>query len=286
MWGSSFLLVKVAVAAIPPASLVAGRLAIAAAVLIGVIIATGRRLRQSRRHWAFAIVMAAVGNAIPFWLIAWGQQAISSGLAGILMAAMPLVTLVLAHGFVEGERLTRARAAGFLIGFSGIVVLIGPDALLELGGHRSDLIAQLAVLGGAVCYAVNAIIARHRPQSGALEAATAVALMASVMMIPAALIVDAPLTLVPGPAAVASLLILAVVSTAVATVVYFKLVTEAGPSFLSLINYLIPVWAVALGIIILREEPTWSALAALTLVLVGIGLSEMSLKRHTGTRPQ
>lgn len=279
MWGSSFLLVKLAVTSIPPATLVAARLAVAAVVLAGVLVAAGRQLPRSPRLWAFAAVMAAVGNAVPFWLIAWGQQTISSGLAGILMAVMPLVTLILAHGFVEGERLTGPRAVGFLIGFCGILVLVGPEALLELGGSGSSLMAQLAVLGGAVCYAVNAIIARHRPPGDALEAAAAVAAMAALMMIPAALVVDAPWSVRPTATAVAGVVVLGVVSTAIATVVYFKLIADAGPSFLSLINYLIPVWAVALGIAALDEDPDWSALVALALVLAGIGLSEVTRRR-------
>ena len=228
-----------------------------------------------------------MGNCLPFWLISWGQQGIDSGVAGILMAVMPLATLVLAHVFVEGERLTVVRAAGFATGFAGIVVLVGPQAVMELTGAGSDLVHELSVLAGALCYAVATIIARRRPDGDALVAATGVAIAASLVMAPMAVIV-APMSIpmsVAGAASapvvshlplagLASVAVLGVVSTALATVVYFKLITLAGPSFLSLINYLIPVWAVLMGMIALNEQPDWRALAALALVLSGIALSE------------
>jgi len=287
MWGSSFMLTKVAVTAIAPSSVVAGRLVIAAIVLGFALTAVRRRLPGCGRHWMFFIAMAVMGNCLPFWLISWGQQGIDSGVAGILMAAMPLATLVLAHVFVEGERLTVVRAGGFATGFAGIVVLVGPQAFMELTGAGSDLVHELSVLAGALCYAVATIIARRRPDSDALVAATGVAIAASLVMAPVAVIVapmsmpvsmadaaSAPLVSRIPLAGLASIAILGVVSTALATVVYFKLITLAGPSFLSLINYLIPLWAVLMGMIALNEQPDWRALGALALVLSGIALSE------------
>ena len=124
MWGSSFLFTKIAVAAIAPTDLVAGRFLLATATLAAVLAATRRRLPGSPRLWLFFLAMALMGNCIPFWLITWGQQRIDSGLAGILMAIMPLTTVMLAHFLVAGERLNRFKAAGFLLGFLGIVVLM------------------------------------------------------------------------------------------------------------------------------------------------------------------
>ena len=195
------------------------------------------------------------------------------------MAVMPLATLVLAHVFVEGERLTAARAAGFATGFAGVVVLIGPEAVMEVAGAGSHLLSELAVLGGALCYAVATIIARRRPDSDALVAATGVAIAASVIMAPMAMASAAaaggPLESPVPATSLAAVAILGVVSTALATVVYFKLIALAGPSFLSLINYLIPLWAVLVGMAVLDERPDWTALAALALVLLGIALSEL-----------
>ena len=280
MWGSSFLLTKVALAAVPPAGLVAARLVIAAAVLAGLLLVLRRAWPRSPRLWGFFLAMAITGNALPFLLIAWGQQRIDSGLAGILMAVMPLTTVVLAH-FFAGERLTGRRVAGFALGFLGIVVLVGPEALLELGGTGTALLSELSVLGGALCYAANTIIARRRPESDPLVATAGVMVVASLLMVPLAVGSGVP---APGEmtlAAALAVLALGLVSTALATVVYFKLITVAGPTFLSLINYLIPLWAVAVGMIFLGEQPQWSALAALALILTGIGLSE-SGRRKTG----
>ena len=279
MWGSSFMLTKVAVSALSPSSVVAGRVVIATVILGIAMVFLGRRLPRWGRHWVFFIAMAVMGNCLPFWLISWGQRGIDSGLAGILMAVMPLATLVLAHVFVEGERLTAARAAGFATGFAGVVVLIGPEAVMEVAGAGSHLLSELAVLGGALCYAVATIIARRRPDSDALVAATGVAIAASVIMAPMAMATAAaaggPLESPVPAASLAAVAILGVVSTALATVVYFKLIALAGPSFLSLINYLIPLWAVLVGMAVLDERPDWTALAALALVLLGIALSEL-----------
>lgn len=286
MWGSSFLFTSIAVSALPPATVVAARLIIAAVLLGGALALGARQLPASAAHWRFFVISAIVGNALPFWLISWGQQYIPSGLAGILMAIMPLTTLVLAHVFLEDERLNGFRLLGFAIGFSGIVVLIGPNVLLEMRGIGSVLLAELAVVAGAVCYAAMAIIARRRPPTAPLEAATGVAVAASLLMAPIALVADQPWRLsltVPAAVAVA---FLGIVATAVATVVYFRLITVAGPSFLSLINYLIPIWAVGVGVIALGEQPGWSALAALALVLSGIALSELNIPRRPGRTPR
>ncbi len=280
MWGSSFVVNKVAVTALPPATVVAARLVIAAGVLAGLAIALRHGLPAERRVWRACAVMAVVGNALPFTLITWGQQRIDSGLAGILMAVMPLVTLILAHLFVAGERLTPRRVAGFLTGFAGIVVLIGPAALLELEAGGSALLAQLAVLSGAVCYAVNTILARRRPASEPLPTAAAVSIVGALLMVPPGLVggggaLPAAAGVLPDdPLALAAVGYLGLIATALATVVYFRLVTAAGPSFLSYINYLIPLWAVGLGVVALDETPQASALAGLVLVLSGIALSE------------
>ncbi|MDX1423455.1 MAG: DMT family transporter [Kiloniellales bacterium] len=279
MWGSSFLFTKIAVAAIAPTDVVAGRFVLASLVLSILLIVTRRRLPASGRLWLFVVAMALIGNCLPFWLITWGQQRIDSGLAGILMAIMPLATVMLAHFFVAGERLNRFKAGGFLIGFLGIVVLMGPQVLLELRGGGTALLSELAVLAGALCYAVNSIIARRRPPSDALVVSTGVALAAVLVMGPASALAGPPdLGALPLSALVA-VAVLGVVSTATATVVYFNLITLAGPSFLSLINYLIPVWAVVIGMLFLGERPAWTAFAGLALILSGIALAETKGRR-------
>jgi drug/metabolite transporter (DMT)-like permease len=252
---------------------------IAAALLGGLVLLSGRRFPRSRQFWLFSLAISLAGNCVPFWLISFGQQRIDSGLAGILMGIMPLTTMVLAHFFVRGERLNGTKATGFLLGFVGLVVLIGPDALLQLRGEGTALLYQLAVLGGAVCYAVNTIIARHRPSADPLVAAAGVMLMGSLVMLPIGG-PAAPEQLASAPAVpFAAMIALALVATAIATVVFLKLVAVAGPSFTSFINYLIPVWALLMGMIFLGEEPQPTTLVALVLILAGIGLSEVGNRR-------
>jgi drug/metabolite transporter (DMT)-like permease len=279
MWGSAFMMTGVAVRGFTPATLVAIRLVIAAALLGGLVLLSGRRFPRSRQFWLFSLAISLAGNCVPFWLISFGQQRIDSGLAGILMGIMPLTTMVLAHFFVRGERLNGTKATGFLLGFVGLVVLIGPDALLQLRGEGTALLYQLAVLGGAVCYAVNTIIARHRPSADPLVAAAGVMLMGSLVMLPIGG-PAAPEQLASAPAVpFAAMIALALVATAIATVVFLKLVAVAGPSFTSFINYLIPVWALLMGMIFLGEEPQPTTLVALVLILAGIGLSEVGNRR-------
>lgn len=286
MWGSSFLATKVAVGVLTPSAVVAARLAIAAAVLVAALVVTRARAAASWQLWGFFLAMAVVGNALPFWLISWGQQHIASALAGILMAVMPLATLMLAHAFVAGERLSPARVGGYVCGFAGIVVLLGPAALDQLDEVGGTLLAKLAVLAGALCYAVAAILARLRPTSDPLAAAAGVAVAATLVMAPVFLssptLQDRAETwaVALNTPAVAAVLFLGLISTALATIVYFKLVTVAGPSFLSLINYFIPLWAVGLGFVVLGERPQWTALAALALVLSGVALSELPPRRR------
>jgi len=279
LWGSSFLLVRVALDAFTPLAVTAGRLLIGAGVLILLLMVTRRRPPLSLRTWLFFVAMALIGNALPFFLIAWGQRDIPSGLTGILMAVMPLVTLLLAHFLVAGERLTRRRLAGFMVGFIGVLVLTGPEARAAMIGREASFTAQLAVLGAAVCYGVAAIIARRGPVLNPVVTAgwvLAIAgLVAGGFLLAAALRAGGAAvvhdTIGVGPAL--ALLALGALSTALATVVYFSLVARAGPTFLSLINYMIPVWAVVLGALALGERLPTRAFAALGLVLAGVVLA-------------
>jgi drug/metabolite transporter (DMT)-like permease len=279
MWGSAFMMTGIAVRGFTPPTLVAIRLVIAAILLGGLVLLSGRAFPASRRFWLSSLAISLAGNCVPFWLISFGQQRIDSGLAGILMGIMPLTTMLLAHFFVRGERLNGTKAGGFLLGFVGLIVLIGPDALLQLRGEGTALIYQLAVLGGAVCYAINAIVARHRPPADPLVAAAGVMLMGSLVMLPIGG-PAAPEQLASAPAVpFAAMIALALIATAIATVVFLKLVAVAGPSFTSFINYLIPVWALLMGMIFLGEEPQPTTFVALVLILAGIGLSEVGNRR-------
>ena len=247
---------------------------LALAALGALVLILGKRLPRERRAWLFIVAMAVAGNVLPFLLITWGQQGIDSGLAGILMAIMPLTTLVLAHFFVAGEHLSARKGAGFALGFAGVALLTGPDALAGLGGDASEIAHQAAILLGAVCYAVNTILARHLPAMHPIVSAACTMLMASAIMVPIALAVDAPWRLAPSSTSMASALWLGLVPTGVATVLYFRIVSTAGPTFLSLMNYAIPAVALGTGIVVLGEPFDGSVLAALALILAGLSVSQ------------
>ncbi len=274
VWGTGFAFIHLAVQSIPPLSLAAGRIVSGAAVLYVAMRAAGLRLPPLGRIWLHFLVLGIVGNVLPFYLISWGQERVASGVAGILMAMNPLVTLLLAHFFVLGEYLSRNRTSGFALGFAGVVVLMGPEALLGIGGGGSDVVRQGAVLGGSLCYATNAILTRRMPVTHPLVAAAAVLLVASAVVVPGALILDSPLELAPSTQSLAALAWLGLVPTAAATVVYFRVVASAGPTFQSLVNYPVPVVAVLTGAVLFGEQPEWTALVALALILAGISLSQ------------
>jgi drug/metabolite transporter (DMT)-like permease len=274
MWGTSFLCTRVGVTAWPATSVVAARLLLGVVVLVAVLRASGYALPRDAALWRRYLVLGLLGNAIPFSLITWGQAGIDSGLAAILLAIMPLGTLVMAHVAIEGEHMTRARAGGFVVGFLGLVLLVGPAAVRRLGGEASELPHQLAVVAGALCYSANAIVARRLPPTHALVNTTASVGMATLIMVPIAIVRDRPWTLPCSLETSLAIGWLGVVSTAAATVVYFGIIASAGPTFLSLTNYLIPIVAVVLGVVALGEDLSPRAIAALAVILAGIAISQ------------
>ena len=274
MWGSSFMFNRIAVADLPPLTVVAGRVGVAALVLTIIVYATGRRLPPPGRIWAPFVLIAVIGNALPFYLITWGQQVVESALAGILMAGMPLATLVLAHFLIAGEHLTRQRAAGFATGFAGIVVLMGPAALAGVGGDVLRIVSQLAVFGGALCYALQSVLTRLIIKGDVMVAAAATLIVASIIVLPVALWMDRPWQLAPGAGSLAAVAWLGVMPTALATILYFQLIRSAGPSSMSLVNYLSPSVAVFLGVALMAEHPHANAYLGLALILSGIALTQ------------
>ncbi len=287
MWGSAFTLTKIAVTGLPPDHVVVGRIVIGCLILLPLGIAVAGRLPSGRRTWIFFTLIAFFGNVLPFSLISWAQQYIDSSLAGILMAIVPLVTLVLAHFTLPGERVTSRRAGGFTLGFFGVVLLLGPDAILPLQESREYFVPMLAVVAGAISYSVSAILSRLRPDGDAVSSAAATTLVAAVMIIPGLFPASdlASLSNV-GDAQMVAVLMLGVFSTAIATIVYFHLITRAGPSFVSQLNYLIPVWAVLIGYLVLGETPQERHLYALALILAGILLSQWQGRRTRSLRHQ
>jgi drug/metabolite transporter (DMT)-like permease len=254
---------------------VLARVFIGAVALTILLFTVGLRFPAPGKIWGQFLALGIMGNALPFFLITSGQRGIDSGLAGILMAIMPLATLLLAHYFVDGERMTKRTAVGFVAGFAGIVVLMGPGALQRLGGDRSDVEHQVAVLAGALCYAINVVLARRLPPTHVLVVSSASLVAASFVMLTTLALQGYGLAaMLPTPRSLPSVLWLGFMSTAAATLLYFRIIVSAGATFLSLINYLIPVIAVVAGTMVLGERLDASALLALALILGGVTLSQ------------
>jgi len=274
MWGSSYLLIEFALRGFSPPQLAGIRITLAAAVLLLFAVFSGDKFPRDKRRWIYLAGIAIIGNCVPFMLIAWGQQNVESGLSGILVAVTPLCVVALGHFFLPAGRLAPTQMAGFAMGFGGVVLLMGPESLLALGGNSTQLISQLAILMGAFCYAISTIITARMPAVRPLVASTAVMLIAAFVMLPATLSVVPTLTSVPF-AALAAVAILGVVGTAVTAILYFWLIARAGARFTSLFNYLVPMWAVTLGIVVLDETLRISSLFALILVIGGVLLTQM-----------
>ena len=276
IWGSSFLFIEIGIATVPPLTLVAGRLLLAAIALTLLIRAHGQRLPVDPASWGGFLLLALVGNLVPFSLIGWGQLSVDSGLTAILMAVAPLIAAVLAHVWTGDERLSLRRVTGILIGLGGVVVLIGPDAL---GGLGDQALAQFAIASAAACYATASVFARRLGHLSPTVASAGVMIMASLLAVPIALVVDAPWTLSPSAASLVSVVVLGLVTTATANVLLYRTIHLAGATFVSLVNFLVPLVGVVLGAVILGERLGPSAFVALALILAALGLV-----RSAGTR--
>jgi drug/metabolite transporter (DMT)-like permease len=285
VWGGSFLFNGVAVRELPFLTIVTLRVAIAALALHVVLRVMGLRLPRERNVWAAFIGMGILNNVIPFTLIVWGQSHIASGLASILNATTPLFTVIVAHYFTTDERLTGHRLMGVIVGFFGVAVMVGAAAL---AGLSANVLAQLAILGAALSYGCSGVYGRRFKAMGIppLATATGQVTASSVMLLPFALYLDRPWTLpMPSLAAILSILGLALVSTAFAYLLFFRLLARAGATNAGLVTFLIPVSAILFGVVLLGEtlEPRHIAGMALIgaglLLMDGRVLSAFSAKR-------
>ena len=280
-WGSSFAMTKIAVAHLDAAWIMALRLSVAGLVLVPYALLSGETLLASRGVWRKFFWLAIVGHAAPFFLISWGTHFVSSGISGLLMGAIPLFLVVLAHFFLADERLTTPKSIGFILGFIGIVVLIGPGKLLNLSMSGEALWGELAILAGCLCYAVHGVTAKRMGLENPLKQSACVCLAAALMGVVFASIVS-PTGLTGKPQAVYWAVVgLGLLPTAFATLLMYRLMLRIGPSFVAYSNYLVPVYAVLFGALTLGETLSWNIVAALILILAGIAISRIS-----GFRPQ
>ncbi|MBV1864140.1 MAG: DMT family transporter [Rhodobacteraceae bacterium] len=277
IWGASFMGSKMALTGFGPLTVAAGRISIGAVLLTAIAYTMGRRLpgfssKTDLRIWLHCLGMAIASNALPFTLLSWGQLHVSSGFAGITMAVVPLLVLPLAHFLIPGDRMSRRKFIGFVIGFFGVIVLIGPAAFGNSGAEQENL-ARIACIAAACCYASGSIITRLCPPTPVMGFSAAALLLASLIMIPLSLYFEGTPAL-PDSTALAGILYLGIMPTAVATVLLVQIINSAGPTFLVLVNYQVPVWAVIFGVLLLNETLPGQFIGALSLILLGLAISQ------------
>lgn len=279
LWGGSFFFAKVAVSELGPLTVVFVRVGLAALALDLALAAMGRGLFRSGAPWPAFFVMGLLNNVVPFGLIFWGQTQIPSGLASILNATTPLFTLLVAHHLTDDERIDRTKVAALLAGLAGVALLVGPDLLIVDAG----LWGQVACLGAALSYAFAGIYGRRFRTMGIapLDAAAGQVTASTVLILPIMLIVEQPWTLpaAPSPAVMAALASLALLSTALAYVLYFKILAAAGATNLLLVTFLIPLTAILLGSLVLGESLLWRQFAGMALVGIGLALVDGRIGR-------
>lgn len=270
LWGGSFFFNGIAVRELPVFTVVLARVALAALILLALLRLRHDPLPKAPGIWSAFFTMGLLNNAIPFSLIVWGQQHIASGVASILNASTPLFTVCLAHLLTGDERASSAKMAGVTIGFAGVAVMIGRDAVTELG---TAVMAQLLCLAAALSYAFAGIYGRRFRALGITPIATATGQVtaSSLILLPLVLLLDRPWNLpMPSLAAIAALLGAAALSTALAYVIYFSILATAGATNLLLVTFLIPVSAILLGTLFLDETLLPRHLAGMALIGAGL----------------
>lgn len=281
VWGGTFMVTEIALTGITPFWLAASRIGFAAIVMLVIWGFRGFTLFEKPPTINRIVTMIFIGGlsgAIPFTLLAWGQQYVTSGFAGVSMASTALIILPLAHFFVPGEALTLRRMLGFGVGFCGVVILIGGQAF-ESTGAALETPGRLACILAASCYATSSILMRRLPAIDPIGLATVLLLIGSAMIVPTAFVVEGPPPM-PATDILLVLLFLGLVPTAMANVMRVLVVRSAGPVFMSLVNYQVPVWSVVLGALVLSEPLPPSLLLAMCLILAGLGVSQYGALRR------
>jgi drug/metabolite transporter (DMT)-like permease len=267
LWGATFFLVEIALVDLGPLTIVAGRVGLAALVLVAIVHVAGLRLPTDTATWGAFAVMGLLNNTIPFSLIFWGQVEITASLASILNALPPVFAVVLAPLFLADERITAGRLVGVAFGVLGVAVLIGPTAIGDLG---VQVLAQLAIVGSSLSYALASIHGRRFAGRPPLVAAAGQLVCSAVMMIPLAMIVEGAPIAFPGGATIAAVVALAILGTAVAYVLYFRVLATAGATNLMLVTLLVPISAILFAAAFLGERVEPLQLAGMA--LIGLGL--------------
>ena len=277
IWGGAFTLNKYALQAYNPEILVTGRLLVAAIVLVIFVLIFFKKVEIKASDWKYYLFMSVIGIVAPFLHISYGQMGIDSSLAGILMSTMPISTLILSHFFLDDEKMTKMKLIGFIIAFIGIVILIMPGkAALEIS-LIDGLYSEFMVISGAILYSFAAVYGKRYKITNPLNASTGVTLYSAVIM---TIYLAFNTSLIPydfgSTSHISAVLILGIFCTAIATIIYFQILQSSGATFISMMNYLIPVWAILFGVLFFDEIALWNYFLGLLVVIFGIQLSQNS----------
>ena len=271
VWGGSFLFNAILVAELPVITIVAIRVTVAALALWGFVRVTGRKIPTTPQVWGALLILGVLNNAIPFSLIVQGQTQITSGLASILNATTPFFTILVAGFFLTDERFSVLRVLGVVVGFSGVILMVGPEALGSLG---ADFWAQLCALGAALSYGFASVFGRRfrELKVDPVMVATGQVTMSSLVLWPIALWIDGPQDILGlSFNAVASMFGLAVLCTSFAYILYFRILERAGATNISLVTFLVPISAIISGVLVLGESIFIKEIIGMT--LIGLGLA-------------
>jgi drug/metabolite transporter (DMT)-like permease len=267
LWGGSYTFIKLGVATIPPITLIAARTAIAGLLLLAIMHARGLRLPRDAATWRRFLFQASLNSVIPWTLIAWAERSLDAGLATILNSTSPVFTFFLTLAIARHETLTLRKLFGVIAGIAGICLIVGMQALSGLG---EQLVAQLATIAATVCYAGAAIFSRGFRDLDPMAPAAGSLLAGAAILVPLSLAVDRPWTLAPSMSSLLALLGLAVFSTAIAFVIYFRLIQTLGSVGTTAQAYLRVPIGVALGVLFLGESLSPTAWIGLGCVVVGV----------------
>jgi drug/metabolite transporter (DMT)-like permease len=273
IWGSAFSFVKIAVGSIPPLTLTASRVVLAALLLGLYTRLSGNRLPASIRTWRLCFQIGLTGIAAPFSLVAWGEQYVSSSIAAIGMALVPLTTFILAHFMTDDEKISGAKFAGIVTGFCGVFLLFSSDIEKPGPDLAQSALGVAAILLAVVGYALSGLFSIRLKDVPRPASSAAIMICAAALILPLSLTVDHPWTLSPSWPAIGSAVFLGLLPTALGMVMLIFMVERAGATYFSLCNYLVPVVGLVLGVVWLGEKIVWQTGLAFSLICLGIYLT-------------
>ena len=278
IWGGAFTLNKEALNNFTPELIVTGRLLIGSFILVLLVYLIQKRIKFEFKQLKYFLVMSIIGIVVPFLFIAHGQKNIDSALAGILMATMPISTLILAHFYLSDESMTRKKLIGFILAFLGIVILILPDKIDFQTKYLDNLYSQLMVIFGAILYSAAAVYGKLYKNTDALNASTGTIFFSAIIMfiyLYFFITIDEKFVMAFSSIPI---ILLGVFCTAIATILYFQILQTSGASFLSIMNYLIPAWAIIFGVIFFNEKILWNYFLGLFIIILGIKISQKDVE--------